>query len=283
MKVIDSTAGLQQHRSLISSRVGFVPTMGNLHLGHISLLDRALKENDDVYFSIFVNPTQFGPGEDFSKYPRTLQDDLKLIEKKASEYPGKGVIVFAPKSPEEIYPSTGIKTVTVPDLKHILEGEFRPTHFDGVTTVVYRLFDLVRPLRSYFGLKDYQQYVIIKQMVQQEKLAVEIIGMPIIREADGLAMSSRNQYLTPDQRRASLILYQSLSTVLKLLNHDLGNLPKARALMKELENDPNWNYLELRDSETLSEDVSRSKQVTILGVYQFGSTRLLDNMQMEIK
>jgi len=283
MKVTDSTADLTQHRNSIKTNVGFVPTMGNLHRGHLSLLERSLEENEFTYFSIFVNPTQFGPNEDFDKYPRTLEQDLKLLETVTSKYPSKSLVVFAPKESSEIYPPQGVKTINVGQLGKILEGEFRPTHFDGVATVVNRLFEIVRPDKAYFGLKDYQQCLVIKTMVLELRLPIQIIAMPIVREADGLAMSSRNQYLNPTQRSSALIVNQTLKAIKEVIQGKRQNLLKAFELIKELETDPNWNYLEIRDSETLSEDLTNSNEVTILGVYQLGATRLLDNMQMEIQ
>lgn len=188
LKVINTTAELQEMRKSDSAPVGFVPTMGNLHAGHISLLEEALKEFKTVYFSIFVNPRQFGPSEDFARYPRTLKEDLSLIEKSLNLFSNSNVIVYAPKDPAEVYPETGGHTVSVLGLTDILEGEKRPGHFDGVTTVVYRLFELIRPKKAFFGLKDYQQWAVIKTMVTDLLLPIEIIGMPIIREASGLAL-----------------------------------------------------------------------------------------------
>ncbi|MBA2406226.1 MAG: pantoate--beta-alanine ligase [Bdellovibrionales bacterium] len=283
VKLIKKTPELATLRSQEKSKIGFVPTMGNLHAGHISLLEKALSENDTVYFSIFVNPKQFGPKDDFQKYPRTLEFDLSLIQQCESKYPGKQIIVFAPESPQEIFPLNNEQTVAVPTFNNIIEGKFRPDHFDGVSTVVYRLFEIIKPHKAYFGLKDYQQFLVIRRMVRDLALPIEIVGMPIIREDSGLALSSRNQYLTPEQKQEALVLSQSLNKIAKLIDGKKANLPKAKREIDALMMDPKWNYLEMRDAETLSEDLTNSKCLTLVAVYQLGTTRLLDNLQMEIE
>jgi pantoate--beta-alanine ligase len=173
--------------------------------------------------------------------------------------------------------------ISVNGLSTVLEGKIRPGHFDGVATVVYRLFDVVKPSKAYFGLKDYQQYLVIKQMVNDLALPIKIQGMPIIREIEGIALSSRNQYLTAEQKSTSLILFNTLSTLKDMINQKRVNIPKARSFITEALKDPQWNYLEIRDSETFSDDISHSKNITILAVYQMGTTRLLDNMQVEVQ
>lgn len=279
VKVIRTTSELIQERKN-DSQIGFVPTMGNLHSGHISLLERALSEFPVVYFSIFVNPKQFGPNEDFNRYPRTLENDISLIEKSAKRFPNSKVVVYSPKDPQEVFPENENQTISVVNLSTILEGRIRPGHFDGVATVVYRLFELVKPQTAYFGLKDYQQYLVIRQMVKDLALPIRIQGMPIIREESGLALSSRNQYLTPEQKAGSLILFRTLNKVKELISS--GRQDEANSFIKEVTSDANWNYLEIRDAETFAEDITNSKQLTILAVYQMGSTRLLDNMQVEV-
>lgn len=281
--IIKITPELIDRRSRETGRVGFVPTMGNLHAGHISLLEQALTENDVVYFSIFVNPKQFGPKDDFSKYPRTLTDDVTHIQSCEAKYPGKNVIVFSPADPQEVFPLDYEQTISVSPLNSVVEGAQRPGHFDGVTTVVYRLFELVKPLKAYFGLKDYQQYLVIKQMTKDLALPVEIVGMPIKREPAGLALSSRNQYLSPEQRTEGLVLIQSLRKIAGLIDKKRTNLRTAKRQIDILLLDTRWNYLEMRDAETLSEDLTHSKSITLLGVYQIGTTRLLDNLQLEIQ
>ncbi len=263
--------------------VGFVPTMGNLHAGHISLLEKALSHNDVVYFSIFVNPKQFGPTDDFQKYPRTQESDVKLIQECQNNFPDKKVVVFIPENPREVFPVSYDQTVSVTTFNNIIEGKFRPDHFDGVSTVVFRLFDLIKPHKAYFGLKDYQQFLVIRQMVKDLAMPIEIVGMPIIREESGLALSSRNQYLSQEQKQEALVLSQSLIRISSLLEGKKANLPKARREIDGLLLDTKWNYLEMRDAETLSEDLVHSSRITLVAVYQLGSTRLLDNMQMEIE
>ncbi len=283
VKLIKSTPELITHRNAEKKKVGFVPTMGNLHAGHISLLDRALEENEVVYFSIFVNPKQFGPNEDFQKYPRTLEHDLALIQNCENNYPGKSVVVFAPSNPQEVFPLDYDQTISVSQFNNIIEGALRPGHFDGVATVVYRLFELVNPTRAYFGLKDYQQYLVIRKMVKDLAMPIEIVGMPIIREENGLALSSRNQYLTPEQKIEGLNLSRSLRKINQLIDGKKTNLPMAKREIEALLLDSKWNYIEMRDADSLSEDLTYSKKMTLLGVYQLGATRLLDNMQLEIE
>jgi pantoate--beta-alanine ligase len=283
VKVIKTTGELIALREQEKTQIGFVPTMGNLHAGHISLLEKALNENDTVYFSIYVNPKQFGPSDDFQKYPRTLENDVKLIQECENKFSGKNIVVYAPEKTQEVFPENYMQSISVTDFNTIIEGKFRPDHFDGVSTVVYRLFEITKPHKAYFGLKDYQQYLVIRQMVKDLALPIEIVGMPIIREATGLALSSRNQYLSNEQKQEALVLYRSLVSVSSVLDGKKNNLQKARTQIEALLSDSNWNYLELRDAETLSEDLSRSSRITLVGVYQLGSTRLLDNMQMEIR
>jgi len=276
--LIDNTVQIQNRRSLETKSVGFVPTMGNLHSGHISLLKQALTDHQVVYLSIFVNPKQFGPKEDFERYPRTLEADIALIKKAAEDFPNSEVIVYAPKSALEVFPVDLKQTISVQGLSSVLEGTIRPGHFDGMATVVWRLFDIIKPNTAYFGLKDFQQYHVVKQMVKDLSMPIKIQGMPIIREESGLALSSRNQYLTTEQKKASLILFNTLNEIKKLITS--GSNPKNFIL--EALKDPNWNYLEIRDTETFSENINHSKNLTILAVYQMGSTRLLDNMQVEV-
>jgi len=281
--LLKTTQELLTERNKDKIKVGFVPTMGNLHAGHISLLKRALSDYDVVYFSIFVNPKQFGPQEDFNRYPRTLEQDLALIEALEKEYQNKKVIVFAPARAEEIYPPGFAQTVSVRgDISQILEGAIRPGHFDGVSTVVFQLFDLIKPKEAYFGLKDYQQYLVIKQMVNDLLLPIKITGMPIIREESGLALSSRNQYLSEQDKIVSLTLSKTLLKLKKLIDGKKENLEMTHQEVKQTLKDKNWNYLEIRDADTLSTDLTNSKEVTILAVYQLGTTRLLDNLQVTI-
>jgi pantoate--beta-alanine ligase len=264
-------------------KVGFVPTMGNLHLGHISLLEKALEDYKTVYFSIFVNPLQFGPHEDFNHYPRTLDQDLELISKSLDSFPDSRVVVYSPSNPEEVFPPGHNQIISVYGLNNIVEGKVRPGHFDGVATVVFELFDLTKPATAYFGLKDFQQYITIKQMVKDLNLPINIYGMPIIREKSGLALSSRNQYLTREQKEISLILFQTLKEIKLMIDSQRVNIPKAKHFITEVLKEKKWNYLELRDSQTFSEDLTYSNNISILAVYQIGTTRLLDNLQVEVQ
>ncbi len=277
--LIQTTQELVEKRTADRFDAGFVPTMGNLHQGHISLLKQALKDFPIVYFSIFVNPKQFGQNEDFALYPRTLENDINLIEQVAKDFPKSQVVVYAPKDPTEVFPEGMNHTISVLGITADLEGQIRPGHFDGMATVVWRLFDLIKPRTAYFGLKDLQQYHVVKQMVKDLALPIKIQGMPIIREDSGLALSSRNQYLTPEQKAGSLILFNTLNEIKKMII--TGKDP--RGFIQELLNDPQWNYLELRDTESFSKDITQSKNISILAVYQMGKTRLLDNMQVEVQ
>ncbi len=281
--LITTTQELLTERNKDKINVGFVPTMGNLHAGHISLLKRALSDYDVVYFSIFVNPKQFGPKEDFNRYPRTLEQDLALIGALEKEYQNKKIIVFAPSRAEEIYPEGFAQTISVlGEFSEILEGAIRPGHFDGVSTVVFQLFDLIKPREAYFGLKDYQQFLVIKHMVNDLLLPIKITGMPIIREESGLALSSRNQYLSEQDKIVALTLSKTLLDLKNLIDGKKENLKIAYQEVQQTLKDKNWNYLEIRDADTLSKDLTSSKEVTILAVYQLGTTRLLDNLQVKI-
>ena len=277
--LIQTTQELLEKRAADSFDAGFVPTMGNLHQGHISLLQQALKEFPIVYFSIFVNPKQFGPNEDFALYPRTLENDINLINQVAKDFPKSQVVVYAPKDPKEVFPEGMNHTISVLGITADLEGKIRPGHFDGMATVVWRLFDLIKPCTAYFGLKDLQQYHVVKKMVKDLALPIKIQGMPIIREDSGLALSSRNQYLTSEQKAGSLILFNTLNEIKKMIL--TGTDPQG--YIQETLKDPQWNYLELRDTESFSKDITQSKNISILAVYQMGKTRLLDNMQVEVQ
>jgi pantoate--beta-alanine ligase len=280
LELISTANELKRYRKSIQGPVAFVPTMGNLHAGHLSLAEQALKDCDYLFFSIFVNPTQFGPNDDLDKYPRTLEHDLQLLSNLNQKYPNKKIIVFHPESINEIYPEGFSTFIDVDGLDDILEGKRRPGHFTGVATVVYLLFSLVKPSKSYFGQKDYEQLLVIKKMVHDLNLEIEIIGMPIIRDTDGLALSSRNQYLTSDERKlASLLPDTLLKLKTELINSkDLNNF-KAKA--ENILQDENWDYLELRDAETLDNLTSIKSKMVLLGVYKMGKTRLLDNQLIE--
>jgi pantoate--beta-alanine ligase len=281
--LIESTNELIKKRNIEDFPVALVPTMGNLHQGHITLLEQALSAYNTVYFSIFVNPKQFGPNEDFKRYPRTLENDIKLISELSERFPKSQIVIYAPKDPQEIFPLAEDQTISVQNLSTDLEGSIRPGHFDGVATVVHKLFSLIKPETAYFGLKDYQQCLVIKQMVKDLSMPISIKTVPIVREPSGLALSSRNQYLSPEQKEQSLILFQTLNRIKEIIGNKRTKIPEAQEYIKQALNDKNWNYLEIRDSETFSTNLLNSHNISILAVYQMGTTRLLDNMQVEVQ
>src|SRR5579864_3697791 len=254
--------------------IGFVPTMGALHEGHLSLVRAAVTAHKPVVVSIFVNPTQFGPREDFARYPRQLEKDAALLESAGADY------LFAPET-TDIYP-TGFRTsVNVEGLGDRLEGRVRPGHFRGVTTVVLKLLEIVQPQAAFFGRKDAQQARILRQMARDLHLDSEIITCPIVREADGLAMSSRNAYLSPAERRAATILFRALDGARASIARDERDALRLTAAMREtLRTEPLAapDYVELVDSETL-EPVTRLRGscLALLAV-KVGAVRLIDNM-----
>lgn len=258
--------------------IGFVPTMGFLHEGHLSLIRASKKECDLTVLSIFVNPTQFAPEEDFEKYPRDMEKDKLLAEKEEVD------ILFAPAQ-EEIYPKGDDSSVEVKGrISEGLCGASRPGHFKGVATVVARLFDIVQPARSYFGEKDFQQAAVIKKMVKDLNLPVEVRTLPIVREKDGLAMSSRNSYLSQEERKEALALFHSLEKAKALVEE--GELSSAR-IKEQMENiltkgkNTRVDYIEIVDKDTM-ESVRKIKNNTLIAVAAFvGSTRLIDNVTVE--
>lgn len=255
-------------------KVGFVPTMGYLHEGHLSLINTARTENDIVGISIFVNPTQFGPNEDFEKYPRDLNKDLELAKSEGVDF------VFAP-SVSEMYPE-GYKTYTeVYDITNKLCGKSRSGHFKGVTTVVLKLLNISMADRAYFGQKDAQQLFVIKRMVLDLNMDVEIIGCPIIRESDNLAKSSRNVYLSSDERKQALSLSRALMLAKDLiLNGEKSAEKIINLIKKEIEEMPlaKIDYISVVDCESL-EDIEEIKNNTLIALaVWFGKTRLIDNI-----
>jgi pantoate--beta-alanine ligase len=282
IELISSKQSLIDLRKSILTSVGIVPTMGNLHEGHLELLKAALRETENVFITIFVNPKQFGPKEDFAKYPRTLEADIEKIKKTSHDFPNKKVVIFTPDSPDEVFDKNQI-SINITPFDTILEGAIRPGHFNGVATVVYQLFSLIRPQKAYFGLKDFQQVVVIKEMVKNLALPIEVIPIEIIRDSHGLALSSRNQYLSEPEKERALILIQTLKKISSILNNSLQNTPKAIEFINETLRDSGWNYLEIRDCETLSNDLTYSKRIVLLGVYQINATRLLDNLIVTLK
>lgn len=276
-QVVKTIPELRELRQQLVDAVGFVPTMGYLHEGHLALVRQARNENATVVVSIFVNPTQFGPSEDFVSYPRDLNQDLKLLEK------GKADIVFVPND-EEMYPPSFSSWVDVEKVTERLEGASRPGHFKGVTTVVAKLFNIVQPNKAYFGQKDAQQVVVIKRMVTDLNMPVEIVVAPTVRESDGLAMSSRNTYLNAEERQAATVLSKSLSLAKQLWQGRERDADKIRQQMTSLiQKEPlaKIDYVSIADTDTLEELKSIDRPaLASLAVY-IGKTKLIDNVLLE--
>lgn len=256
--------------------VGLVPTMGALHEGHLSLAEAARKENDAVCVSIFVNPTQFAAGEDFSRYPRTPESDLALLQTRAD-------FVFMPGA-EEMYPRPAQTAIAMPELGSKWEGAARPTHFAGVALVVTKLFNMVKPRRAYFGRKDFQQTVIVRRLVEDLSMDVEIRVMDTIREADGLAMSSRNRHLSAEARRHAPRLYRALREFLRL-TRETGDARYARERAVEflLAAPFALDYLALVEDDTLDEVFNpvAGKKYTAIAAAKLDGVRLLDNLPFD--
>jgi pantoate--beta-alanine ligase len=253
--------------------IGFVPTMGYLHEGHLSLMRKARKENDFLVISIFINPVQFGPKEDFQRYPRDFTRDKKLSKLCGVD------IIFYPEA-KDMYPINYKTYVNVEDLSNVLCGASRPGHFRGVTTVVLKLFNIVRPNVSYFGQKDVQQVIIIKKMVQDLNLPVKIKILPIVREKDGLAMSSRNTYLNKEQRRDAIILYKSLQTAVGMIQSGYKDPGKIIAQMRKMirsKRSARIDYIKIVNPQRLQKIKQIKGQILIAVAVFFGNTRLIDN------
>ena len=273
MNTVTTLPELNTARAMLPEPVGFVPTMGYLHAGHLSLARRAKEECASVVASIFVNPTQFGPGEDLSKYPRDLARDLRLLE-------SAGVALVWTPTPEVMYPSGFQTWVTVEELTKGLEGAMRPGHFRGVTTVVAKLFNAVQPHKAYFGQKDAQQAAVIRQMTKDLDFPIEIVVCPTVREADGLAMSSRNAYLNPEERKAATVLFRALGAAKAAYENGERRAETLRRIMTETINvEPlaTLQYVSCADYETLQE-LERVERKALLSMAVFmGKTRLIDN------
>jgi len=255
-------------------RLGLVPTMGALHEGHLSLVRAARTGCDSVAASIFVNPTQFGPNEDFAKYPRSFERDRELLEREGVN------LLFAP-SVQEMYPTGAVTWVTVEGLSDRLDGRSRPGHFRGVATVVSKLFHIIEPDAAFFGQKDAAQVAVLRRMVSDLRIAVEIVVCPIVREPDGLAMSSRNAYLDPQQRGEALVLHRSLMRVKQLADAGERGAAKLAAAGREqfrADGSVRLDYFEIVDPDTLEpvEHVSRGVLVAVAAFV--GTTRLIDNI-----
>ena len=280
MEIIRTIAWMKQiaHDARAKEHVlGLIPTMGALHEGHVSLVRAAKQDCSPVVVSIFVNPMQFGPGEDLQKYPRTFERDAAALENLGVNY------LFAPEA-SEMYPGGFRTSVNVEGLSDRLEGRSRPGHFRGVTTVVLKLFEIVQPQRAYFGRKDAQQLRIIRQMATDLNLDTQIITCPIVREPDGLAMSSRNAYLQGDARRAATVLYRALISAKKEIEAGQTEAARLVEIMSQVFNkEPNaaLDYAEIVDAVTLEPVLSLRKSCLILVAAFIGKTRLIDNAQIE--
>ncbi len=282
MRLIHTVAELREEIALAKAQnltIGLVPTMGALHEGHASLITAANRENDFVVVSVFVNPTQFGPNEDLDAYPRTLESDCKLAEEKGAN------VVFAP-SPKEMYPSEDDTWVEVTgDVTKVLCGRTRPIHFRGVTTVVTKLFNLAQPDRAYFGQKDAQQVEVLKRMVKDLFFPLELRVMPIIREKDGLAKSSRNTYLNESERIAALVLSRSLKAAKEMYTAGERDAEKIIVAVTEgIKAEPmsNIDYVEIYALPELKPIANPLKGSNLLAVaVKFGTTRLIDNVVLE--
>ena len=274
MRTVITLAELRSARQNLPGSVGLVPTMGYLHEGHLSLVRRARQECDRVIVSIFVNPTQFGPQEDLSRYPRDLERDLRLLEPLGTD------LVWLPTA-EIMYPPGFQTWVEVETITRPLEGAMRPGHFRGVATVVAKLFNAVQPEKAYFGQKDAQQAAVVRRMARDLDFPVEIVICPIVREPDGLAMSSRNVYLDPEQRKAATVLYRSLSAAKQAYQAGERDAEEIRETMKEvLRKEPlaEVQYVSCADYDTLEELETVSGRALLSLAVLIGKTRLIDNM-----
>jgi pantoate--beta-alanine ligase len=260
--------------------IGLVPTMGALHEGHLSLVRRARAENIVTVVSIFVNPVQFGPSEDFRKYPRDIEGDTEKLLKEGVD------ILFTPVI-SSVYPENFLTYVEVEKLSEKLCGAFRPGHFRGVATIVTKLFHIIKPARAYFGQKDFQQTVVIKQMVKDLDMDIEVVVCPTIRERDGLAMSSRNTYLDPVQRAASTVIYRCLKEASGLVKSGIINVDHVKRVMQEkILSEPAVtaiDYAGVYDPETLDEPSEIKENAVLAVAVKLGETRLIDNILVAVK
>lgn len=284
MKHIEIAKTVAQVRALVKQartqgkRIGLVPTMGALHAGHVSLMEAAAKQTDFVVVSIFVNPTQFGPNEDFTKYPRTLDADVDVCQKAGVD------VVFAP-SAEEMYPSQQLAWVNVERLTDVLCGASRPGHFRGVTTVCTKLFNIVLPDIAFFGQKDAQQAIIIKRMVADLNMPLEIVVCPIVREPSGLAMSSRNKYLSDQQKQDAAAIYASLQKAGQMIKSGRRDAKTILAAMNQILQRTEaiqTEYIHIVDAAALTDVQVLKGQILIAIAAKIGSTRLIDNILIDV-
>jgi pantoate--beta-alanine ligase len=280
---IRAALALQGSQKSSQKNVAFVPTMGNLHAGHIDLVEIAKQHAGVAVASIFVNPLQFGANEDFGKYPRTLQADCEKLQAAGAN------IVFAP-TVEEMYPDFDGKqlnqtmTITPPPLADTLCGASRPGHFSGVATVVMKLFNIVQPDVAVFGKKDFQQLLVIKQLVRQFNLPIEIIAAETSREADGLAMSSRNGYLSAEERNKAIELNQALHVVLQNISSGIRDFTGLQTSAEKALREQGWqvDYIAVRAASNLAQPSPDEKHLVILGAARIGTTRLIDNIELTL-
>jgi pantoate--beta-alanine ligase len=273
MHVFTTLAELRHFRRSLSGTLGLVPTMGYLHTGHLSLAQRAKQDCEHVGVSIFVNPTQFGPAEDLSKYPRNIARDLALLE-------SAGVAAVWTPTPEELYPANFQTWVTVEEVTKPLEGHARPGHFRGVTTIVAKLFNAFTPDKAYFGQKDAQQAVVIQQMARDLNFPLEVVVCPTVREADGLAMSSRNAYLTAEERQAATVLHRALSAAKARYDSGERDADALRAVLSStLAHEPlaREEYVSVADPLTLAELSTVEQRALLSMAVRVGKARLIDN------
>ena len=280
MKVFSSIDEMRRWRNQLSREetIGFVPTMGYLHRGHLSLFERATKDNDLLVISIFVNPVQFNDEDDYRLYPRDEQRDLHLADEAGVD------VVFCPIE-EDLYPKNYSTYVEVEELTEGLCGGARPGHFRGVTTIVAKLFNIVRPHHAYFGQKDYQQLKVIQRMVRDLHMDVRVIGCPTVREEDGLALSSRNKHLTSEERRAALVLPAALRHGVELIENGTCNTQQIKKAVRDIidsESAVRLDYLELRDAEDLSDVSCISGDVVLAAAVCVADTRLIDNRVVQV-
>ena len=276
-KTIESVRTLVKAAKGKGKKVGLVPTMGALHVGHVSLMEAAAKECEFVVVSIFVNPTQFGPGEDFEKYPRPIEKDLEICEKAGVD------VVFNP-TPEVMYGPESLTWVTVDKLSEPLCGRFRPGHFRGVATVCAKLFNIVLPDVAYFGQKDVQQAIVIKRMAADLNMPLEIVVCPTVREKDGVAVSSRNKYLSKQERKEAAKIYKSLQKCREMVEAGVTDsseiVAQMRSILQQIK-DGRIEYVEIVDAETLENVDKITGRVLAAVAVKLGPARLIDNILME--
>ena len=277
-RTIESVRRLVKAARSKGKKIGFVPTMGALHIGHISLIEKAVRSCDFVVVSIFVNPAQFGPGEDFKKYPRPLEADLKICKKAGAN------VVFAPTT-EQMYPRQNLTWVNVEKLTEQLCGRFRPGHFRGVATVCTKLFNIVEPDIAFFGQKDGQQAIVIKQMVADLNMPLKIVVCPTVRQPDGLAVSSRNQYLTDEQKKDAAYIYKSLQKAREMIDAGITDCNAIISRMRTILNQApsaKIEYVSIVDAETVQSADRIAGKVLVAVAVRIGSTRLIDNILVDV-